>query len=116
MHATGDSEIIRTLRPAVFWPQPQVDSAMIRFIRSPEKAGRIADMELFTKTVHFFVGHRRKTLLACTKLARERLSGIANWAEILDECRIESRKRPDQLSAEDYIAIANSASDFRFSS
>ncbi|UCC96417.1 MAG: ribosomal RNA small subunit methyltransferase A [Phycisphaerales bacterium] len=116
MHATGDSEIIRTLRPAVFWPQPQVDSAMVRFIRSPEKAGRIADMELFTETVHLFVGHRRKTLLACTKLAREKLAGIANWPEILDKCRIDSKQRPDQLSAEDYIAIANRASNLRFSS
>lgn len=116
LHATGDSEIIRTLKPAVFWPQPQVDSTMVRFVHSPEKAGRIADMELFTQTLHLFMGHRRKTLLACTKLARERLSGIADWPEVLDKCRIDSGKRPDQLSAEDYIAIANRASDFRFSS
>lgn len=116
LNATGDSQNLRTLRPTVFWPQPRVDSAMVHFIRRPEKASRIADMRLFTETVHLFMGHRRKTLLACTKLVRERLSGIADWPEILEKCHIDDGKRPDQLSAEDYIAIANSASDLPFSS
>ncbi|HUV63316.1 MAG TPA: 16S rRNA (adenine(1518)-N(6)/adenine(1519)-N(6))-dimethyltransferase RsmA [Sedimentisphaerales bacterium] len=111
LHATGDSQIIRTLKPTVFWPPPQVDSAMVGFVRSREKYDRIANMALFTKTVHLFMGHRRKTLLACTKLARERLAGIANWPEIFERCGIEPTKRPEQLAAKDYIAIANHAAN-----
>jgi len=111
LHATGDSQIIRTLKPAVFWPPPQVDSAMVGFVRSREKYDRIANMALFTETVHLFMGHRRKTLLACTKLARERLAGIANWPEVFERCGIEPTKRPEQLTAKDYIAIANHAAN-----
>jgi 16S rRNA A1518/A1519 N6-dimethyltransferase RsmA/KsgA/DIM1 with predicted DNA glycosylase/AP lyase activity len=84
---------------------------MVGFVRSREKYDRIADMTLFTETVHLFMGHRRKTLLACTKLARERLAGIANWPEILAKCGIEPTKRPEQLAAEDYVAIANQAAN-----
>ncbi len=112
--AAGDVETIRTLKPAVFWPRPQVDSAMVSFVRSRAKAGRIANMDLFAEVIHLFMGHRRKTLLACTKLARERLAGIENWSEIFEQCRIDPQKRPEQLGAEDYIAIANYAENSRF--
>jgi 16S rRNA (adenine1518-N6/adenine1519-N6)-dimethyltransferase len=112
--AAGDVETIRTLKPAVFWPRPQVDSAMVSFVRSRAKAGRIANMDLFAEVIHLFMGHRRKTLLACTKLARERLAGIENWSEIFEQCRIYPQKRPEQLGAEDYIAIANYAENSRF--
>jgi 16S rRNA (adenine1518-N6/adenine1519-N6)-dimethyltransferase len=111
LHATGDSQIIRTLSPTVFWPPPQVDSAMVGFVRSREKYDRIANVAMFGEAVHLFMGHRRKTLLACTKLARERLAGIANWPEIFERCGIEPTKRPEQLAAEDYVAIANQAAN-----
>jgi 16S rRNA (adenine1518-N6/adenine1519-N6)-dimethyltransferase len=109
LSATGDSKIIRTLGPTVFWPPPQVDSAMVSFVRSREKAGRIANMTLFGEVVHLFMGHRRKTLLACTKLAGERLAAVADWPKVFEQCGIEPTKRPEQLPAEDYIAIANYA-------
>ncbi len=112
--ATGDTETIRILKPTVFWPQPQVDSTMVSFIRSRAKSGRIANMELFSETVHLFMGHRRKTLLACSRLAHGKLARIANWPEILEQCCIDSTKRPGQLGAKDYIAIANYAANSRF--
>jgi 16S rRNA (adenine1518-N6/adenine1519-N6)-dimethyltransferase len=111
LHATGDSQIIRTLKPAVFWPPPQVDSALVGFVRRREKVSRITNMELFTQTVHLFMGHRRKTLSACTKLAREKLAGIADWPEVFKRCGIDPTKRPEQLAPEDYVAISNQAAD-----
>jgi len=109
LSATGDSKVIRTLGPAVFWPPPRVESAMVSFVRRREKVSRIASMALFGEVVHLFMGHRRKTLLACTKLARERLAAVANWPKVFEQCSIEPTKRPEQLPAEDYIAIANCA-------
>lgn len=109
LSATGDSKVIRALGPAVFWPPPQVDSATVSFVRRPEKAERIANMTLFGEVVHLFMGHRRKTLLACTKLARERLAAVADWPKVFEGCGIDPTKRPEQLPAEDYIAIANYA-------
>ena len=109
LNATGDSQIIRVLKPAVFWPQPQVESAMVAFVRNPAKVGRIANMQLFTQTVHLFMGHRRKTLSACAKLAREKLAAMADWPEIFERCGIEPKKRPEQLAPDDYVAISNQA-------
>jgi len=106
--ATGDIKTIRSLKPTVFWPQPQVDSAMISFVRREAKLGRIQNAELFSETVNLFMGHRRKMLKACTKLARGKLAEIDNWPEIFARCRIDSTQRPEQLTPEDYIAIANS--------
>lgn len=105
--ATGDVRRIRILKPSVFWPQPQVGSAMVSFTRKKENAGRLQNAEAFREVVHLFMGHRRKTLRACTKLASGRLAGIDNWPEILDQCSLEAGSRPGRLSAEAYIAIAN---------
>ncbi len=112
--ANGDVKTIRTLKPAVFWPQPQVDSAMVSFVRNQEKTDRIVNMELFSETVHLFMGHRRKTLLSCSKLARGKLAEIADWPEIFKQCRINPKQRPERLRPEDYIAIANCAGNSLF--
>jgi len=105
--AAGDVKTIRVLKPTVFWPQPQVDSAMVSFVRSKDKASRIHNTELFSEVVKLFMGHRRKTLMACTKLARARLAKIDNWPDIFEQCSVNPSRRPEQLSAENYIAIAN---------
>jgi len=107
--AAGDVKMIRTLKPAVFWPQPQVDSAMVCFIRNRAKSDRIKNMELFSEIVHLFMGHRRKTLISCSKLAHGKLAKITNWPEIFEQCSICPTKRPETLDPEDYIAIANYA-------
>ena len=107
LSAAGDVKTIRILRPTVFWPQPKVDSAMVGFVRKEEKCRRIEDMCLFGETVNLFMGHRRKTLKACSRLARGRLAKITNWPEIFELCGIVPASRPEQLSSEDYIAIAN---------
>ena len=80
---------------------------MVSFVRDQEKLKRIENMELFNQTVHLFMGHRRKTLMACSKLARGKLAKIDNWPQIFEQCSINPAQRPEQLGAEDYIAIAN---------
>ena len=105
--AIGDVKTIRVLKPTVFWPVPQIDSAMVSFVRDQEKFKRIENTEIFSKTVNLFMGHRRKMLKTCCKLAKGKIAKIANWPEIFEQCSIDPTKRPEQLRAEDYIAIAN---------
>ena len=107
LSATGDVKTERVLKPAVFWPQPQVDSAMISFVRREEKVRRIRSMELFSEVVNLFMCHRRKMLKSCTKLATGKLAEINNWPEIFELCSVDPHKRPEQLWPEDYIALAN---------
>ncbi len=115
--ATGDVKVIRILKPTVFWPKPKVDSAIVRFIRNEEKVNRIKDMKLFSEVVGLFMGHRRKTLMACSKLAtrlggarrspKGKLAKISNWPEIFERCHIDPKQRPEQITKEDYIDISN---------
>jgi 16S rRNA (adenine1518-N6/adenine1519-N6)-dimethyltransferase len=112
--ATGEVKTIRTLKPTVFWPQPKVDSAMVGFIRNQAKSDRIANMELFSEIVHLFMGHRRKTLRACSRLANGKLVKITNWPKIFEQCHINPTRRPETLGPEEYISIANSAGNSPF--
>jgi 16S rRNA (adenine1518-N6/adenine1519-N6)-dimethyltransferase len=112
--ATGEVKTIKTLKPAVFWPQPKVDSAMVAFVRKQEKSDRTANMELFCEIVHLFLGHRRKTLLSCSRLATGKLAQITNWPEIFEKCNINPTRRPETLSSEEYNAITNYAGNSLF--
>jgi len=105
--ATGDLQRIKLLKPGVFWPRPQVDSAMLGFVRSPAKCGRIRDMELLSRVVRFFMGRRRKTLRACAKSGRGRLAEMTDWPAVFESCSIDPAGRPDQLAPQDYVAMAN---------
>jgi 16S rRNA (adenine1518-N6/adenine1519-N6)-dimethyltransferase len=107
MAATGDVKKERTLKPTVFWPEPQVHSAMISFVRNAEKAGRIKNMELLGEVINLFMQHRRKMVQACTKFSEGKLAEIKNWPEIFQKCGIDPHSRPEQLAPEDYIAVAN---------
>ena len=105
--AMGQCRILRKLSPKVFWPPPQVDSAMVRFDRDPKKAAEIHNIELFHQVVNLFMGHRRKMMKACVKYAEGRLANIHNWHDIFTRAFVESHHRPEELSATDYVSIAN---------
>jgi 16S rRNA (adenine1518-N6/adenine1519-N6)-dimethyltransferase len=105
--ATGNVKTERVLKPTVFWPQPQVNSAMISFVREPEKGSRIQSMELLGEVVNLFMQHRRKMVKACTRFAAGELVEIDNWSEIFQRCSIDPHNRPEQLSPEDFISISN---------
>ena len=105
--ATGQAKILRKLKPSVFWPQPQVESAMLTFRRQPKKAEQIHNMDFFKEIVNLFMGHRRKMLKACVKFSEGRLEKIHNWNDIFNRAVIDPQLRPEEITAENYIAIAN---------
>jgi len=107
MAAAGQVKMIRTLKPAVFWPAPKVDSAMLKFTRDQEKINKINDIEIFIETINLFMQHRRKTLKGCTKFAHGKLEKVADWQNIFETAQIDSRLRPEQLPPQDFIKIAN---------
>ena len=112
MATAGDVKILRYLKPTVFWPQPQVDSAMVSFVRSREKIATIHNPSLLGETINLFMQHRRKMLKACTKFASNRLAEIHNWDSIFEDCAIDPHRRPEQLTPQNYVAIANMCNEF----
>ncbi len=107
LSATGRVRIERVLKPTVFWPAPQVDSAMVSFTVKQEKISRIKNFGLFTEIIRLFMQHRRKLVSTCTKFASGRLAKINNFSEIFENTGINPKHRPDQLSPQNYIEIAN---------
>jgi 16S rRNA (adenine1518-N6/adenine1519-N6)-dimethyltransferase len=105
--AMGCCRILRKLPPSVFWPAPQIDSAIVRFDRDNAKVALIHNIEIFKEVVSLFMGHRRKMLRACVKFAEDKLVNIHHWDDIFTRAFVEPHHRPEELSAVDYVAIAN---------
>jgi 16S rRNA (adenine1518-N6/adenine1519-N6)-dimethyltransferase len=108
---TGNIKHIRTLKPTVFWPQPQVDSAMISYTPNAKKISQIKSVETLSAVAGGLLQHRRKMLKSCCKLITDKLGKIENWPEIFEKCGIDSAKRPDQLAPMQFVAIANLCDD-----
>jgi 16S rRNA (adenine1518-N6/adenine1519-N6)-dimethyltransferase len=107
MAATGDVKTERVLKPTVFWPQPQVHSAMVSFARKAEKVSRIQNMEILGEVINLFMQHRRKMVKACTRFVAGKLAEINLWPKIFEKCGIDPHNRPEQLTPEDFIAVSN---------
>lgn len=105
--ATGEVEIVRILKPSVFWPPPAVESAMVSFVRSEPKCRRIEDMAFLGKVIRLFIGHRRKMLRACVKSVPAGLGSRDLWMQIFNKCSIDPRQRPAELSPQKYVELAN---------
>ena len=107
MAATGKAKIIRKLSQKVFWPIPQVESAIVRFDRDKKKVSQLYDVEFFKSVVNLFLGHRREMMRACVKFAEGDLAAIHNWHDILARSFVEPHHRPEELGVQEYISIAN---------
>jgi 16S rRNA (adenine1518-N6/adenine1519-N6)-dimethyltransferase len=107
LSATGDVRHIRTLKPTVFWPQPQVDSAMISYTPNAKKISQIKSIETLSAVAGGLLQHRRKMLKSCCKLLTGQLGKIETWPEIFTKCGIDPSSRPDQLVPEQFVNLAN---------
>jgi len=107
LSATGNIKYIRTLKPTVFWPQPQVDSALVSYVRDAEKIKQIKSIEMLGKIAGAFLRYRRKMLKGCCKLITDELGKIDNWPEIFSRCGVDPESRPDHLTPEQFVSLAN---------
>lgn len=55
-------KILKKIKPTVFWPRPQVNSAIVRLTPDAERKQQIADREFFHDFVRRLFHHRRKFL------------------------------------------------------
>jgi 16S rRNA (adenine1518-N6/adenine1519-N6)-dimethyltransferase len=93
------SEYVFTVKPGAFRPAPKVDSAIVRLIPHDKPPVDIVDFDDFSKIVNFSFTQRRKTL-------RNILKGKLEISQI-EALGIEPTIRPERLSLEDFVKIAN---------
>jgi 16S rRNA (adenine1518-N6/adenine1519-N6)-dimethyltransferase len=96
----GHAKLAGSIGRNVFWPAPQVDSALVYFER--QRTG--SDPELF-KLIDAAFGMRRKTL-------RQALAGWAGSAQnaeaILKKAGVNPSARGEQLAVDDFVRVASS--------
>ena len=89
----------------VFWPAPNVDSGLVRLVRkSHEFDPELRDLTFTIVDAAF--GQRRKTLRTALGSA---LGSPQNVESILRDAGIDPGLRGEQLSLQDFVAIAQSA-------
>jgi 16S rRNA (adenine1518-N6/adenine1519-N6)-dimethyltransferase len=62
VQSLADVTIIRRLAPTVFWPKPQVESAIVKIAPNAEKRAKVGDVQKFRTFLRDLYSHRRKNL------------------------------------------------------
>jgi 16S rRNA (adenine1518-N6/adenine1519-N6)-dimethyltransferase len=97
MQCQADAEIVRLMPPSVFWPQPKVDSAIIRIAVNPQRRAAVPDLKYFHEFTKAIFIHRRKFLRANVVAALKGVLDKAEVDEILAKMELSDDVRTEQL-------------------
>ncbi len=99
-------EIVTLVPAGAFVPSPEVDSAVVKLTKLMEPAVRVASESLFFQVVKAAFAQRRKTLLNSLVNADFGLDK-QSWVKLLTDLGIDTQRRGETLSLEEYAAITN---------
>ena len=102
VQAVADVDVTRVLPRELFYPQPNVDSAVVRIVFNRNKFD-IADAKLFRKTVRIAFAMRRKTLLNNLSVGFNVSKQQAE--EILSACHLPVTCRGEELSVQQFVQM-----------
>lgn len=100
-------EILLTVPPSAFIPQPKVSSAVIRLKKRQQPSVTVKSEEIYFKVVKAAFAQRRKTLL--NSIVNSNMLGISKEkaTELLISAGIDPKRRGETLSIEEFAKIAN---------
>jgi 16S rRNA (adenine1518-N6/adenine1519-N6)-dimethyltransferase len=93
----GKTQIVSRLNAAVFWPRPEVDSAVVRLDVYDQSPFDVPDEKTFFRVVRAGFSQKRKQL---------KNSLGANGAALLEHAGIDPRRRAETLSLDEWAALA----------
>ena len=99
----ADIKIARAAPRALFFPVPNVDSAVVNIVFKDKKDVPVVDMKFFNRVVNAAFGQRRKML--ASNLARE--FGITREKTdlLLKECEIDENVRGEVLTPLQFVKV-----------
>jgi len=108
VQAVARVEVLRRLGPSVFWPRPQVWSAMVRVCPEADRRARVRDLAVLRRTVHGLFVHRRKRAARSLALADPAGASPETWAARLSAAGLDPEARGETYSVEEIVQLANS--------
>jgi 16S rRNA (adenine1518-N6/adenine1519-N6)-dimethyltransferase len=110
VQSLADVEVVRKVGPSVFFPRPQVDSALVLIRPSAEKRARVGSASRLRCFLRDLYSHRRKNLRgALAALPGQELSKGEVDAR-LSELGIEGAVRAETLGLEEHLRLLQSFS------
>lgn len=109
MQALADVEMLRVLPPTVFWPRPQVDSAILQIRPNATKRAGVGDVGFFHQFVRGVFLHRRKHLRGVLASLLKPWLDKPAIDELLTAREIALDARAEQLDVPAMIALAKVA-------
>jgi 16S rRNA (adenine1518-N6/adenine1519-N6)-dimethyltransferase len=99
--------ILRRLPPNVFWPRPQVISAIIAITPDPERRAMICDRQFFHDYVRRVFQHRRKMLrsVLCGMYGRQLRKSDVD--PLLATSGFSEQVRAEELNVAEHVQLAN---------
>jgi 16S rRNA (adenine1518-N6/adenine1519-N6)-dimethyltransferase len=107
VQSVAEVEMVRRLAPSVFWPRPQVASAIVMIRPNAAKRERVGDVQRFRHFLRDLYVHRRKNLRgALVGLPSER----RDKGEVdrkLAELHLEGTVRAEELDIEQHLRLCS---------
>jgi len=100
----GAAQIVSKLNPAVFWPRPGVDSAILRIDTYERPLVETPGDDLFFRVVKAGFSQKRKQLKNALSGGLQIKSQLAR--EYLDEAEIDSTRRAETLTLEEWARLS----------
>jgi 16S rRNA (adenine1518-N6/adenine1519-N6)-dimethyltransferase len=105
----GDPKLVRVLPAEVFYPVPEVDSAVIRVDRFTEPLVPNDKMKVFFQVVRAGYSQKRKKILNSLSAGMQWEKSLTH--QILLNSGIDASRRPETLSVVDWLKITLSSID-----
>ncbi len=100
-----ECRIVRLMPPSVFWPRPNVDSAILEIVPNPLLRSRIQDLTFFHEKLRALFFHRRKFIRSQLAIALQNELTKPQVDMILESQSIDPNVRAEQLPVEKIIIL-----------
>lgn len=100
----GQPHLVSKISPNVFWPRPDVDSAILRIDTYPQAPVMVTDEKLFFRVVKAGFSQKRKQLKNALSGGLAVKSQIAGG--LLEEAEIDPKRRAETLTLEEWSELS----------
>lgn len=100
-------KMLRKLRPTVFWPRPQVNSAIMKLVSDATRRAQIADRQFFQDYLRRLFHQRRKYLRSVLVGMYRKQLDKPEVDALLAEMDFAESARAEELPVETHVELAN---------